>query len=252
MLVLEEMSDLPLVRGAATVRSPDVVVPAPAVSGFRGLSTEPDEVSRRIAAHVASLIPPRGTLSLGVGKVADALADECRHMRGLRLVSGALADSACRLAEAGVLDASADVVGMSVIGPREVTDWAARDRRVRLLPSTTIHDPSWLSGHERLISVLGALNIDGAGNVNAERVAGRQVSGLGGAPDFAAGASASPGGLCVVALPSTSPSGSSALVDRLDAVSLVSQHVGAVVTEHGVAVKGESLRRWRSDLERIF
>ncbi|GAA1009832.1 4-hydroxybutyrate CoA-transferase [Acrocarpospora pleiomorpha] len=251
-IVLEEMADLPSVPGAATVRPPDAVIPAPPAPGFRGLSAAPDPISRRIAAHVASLLPPRCTLSLGVGKVPDALAEECRDMKGLRLVSGALADGARMLAEAGALDAAAEVIGMSVIGGPEVIDWAATDPRVRLLPSTLVHDPGWLSGRERLVTVLGALNVDGAGNANAERVAGRLVSGLGGAPDLAAGAAASPGGLCVIALPSTSRSGKSALVDSLETVTVETRHVGAVVTENGAAVKGASTRRWRADLERIF
>jgi acetyl-CoA hydrolase len=76
------------------------------------------------------------------------------------------------------------------------------------------------------------VGLDGA--VNVERVGGRVVAGPGGHPDFAAGASRSPGGLSIVALPSTA-GGRSTIVAVPEVVSTPRTDVDVVVTEHGVA-----------------
>lgn len=125
---------------------------------------------------------------------------------------------------------------MSVVGSRSLLDWSADEDRVELSSSTTIHDPVWLSRQDRFVCVLGALDVDIAGNVNSERVGSRAVSGRGGAPDFACGAHDSTGGLSVVALSSRDATGRSRLVDRVNDPSLDATIVDAVVTEHGVAV----------------
>ena len=162
-----------------------------------------------------------------------------------------LGSAAKRLDDAGALDSEAKIRAMSVLGGPEVTEWAARDHRVQLLPSTLLHD-AWLASHPRLVTILGALAVDSAGNVNCEQVGGRQISGLGGAPDFAAGAAASTGGLCIVALPSRDRSGRPTLSDALDMITVEARHVAAIVTENGTAVRGRSPKRWHADLQRIF
>jgi acyl-CoA hydrolase len=80
--------------------------------------------------------------------------------------------------------------------------------------------------------------VDLFGQANIEWRSGRLVSGLGGAPDFARAARASPGGRAILALPATAAGGSvSRIVARLDApaVSLARDDADLVVTEHGVA-----------------
>lgn len=251
-VVVEQLPGLPRISGAAEVRAAHLVLPAAPPAPFVGLSDEPDQVSRKIAAHVAGLLPANCTLSLGVGKVADAVADECCGLRRLRLISGSLGSAAKRLDDAGALDNEAKIRAMSVLGGPEVTEWASRDHRVQLLPSTLLHDAGWLASHPRLVTVLGALAVDSAGNANCEQAGGRQISGMGGAPDFAAGAAASTGGLCIVALPSRNRSGRPTLSDALDMVTVEGRHVAAIVTENGAAVRGRSPRRWHADLQRIF
>jgi acyl-CoA hydrolase len=251
-IVVEEMPDLPHIAGAATVRPADLVIAAPPRAPFVNLSDQPDAVSRKIASHVAALLPREATLSLGVGKVADALVDECLGMHSIRIVSGSVGSGILKLSEAGALDKTAKVFAMSVLGGPEVTTWAASDHRVQLLPSTVIHNPDWLASHPKLVTVLGALTVDTTGNINCEQIAGRQVSGVGGAPDFAAGAAASSGGLCVVALPSRDRSGRSSLTDAVDAITVEGRYVGAIVTENGAALRGSSVRRWYAELQRIF
>jgi acyl-CoA hydrolase len=96
------------------------------------------------------------------------------------------------------------------------------------------HDITAISCTPRFVAVNTALQVGLDGAVNVERVDGRLVSGPGGQPDFAAGASRSVGGLSVVGLPSASGPRSNIVVVP-EAVSTPRSDVDVVVTEHGVA-----------------
>ena len=99
------------------------------------------------------------------------------------------------------------------------------------------HDACRLAALPRLHAVNSALSVDLFGQANLEIADGRAVSGLGGAGDFARGARLSPGGLSIVALPSTAGRAGSRIVPRLEdgIASLSRGDVDVVVTEHGAA-----------------
>ena len=101
---------------------------------------------------------------------------------------------------------------------------------------TRTHGAAELAGTPRLMAINSALEVDLFGQANLEWRSGRQVSGVGGAPDFARGAMASAGGRSIIALPATA-GGASRIVARLTAptVSLARHETDVIVTEHGVA-----------------
>src|SRR5262249_45430824 len=83
------------------------------------------------------------------------------------------------------------------------------------------------------------------GQVNAESVDGRQVTGIGGQFDFVLGATRASGGRSVIALPATAAGGTrSRIVARLGAGARVTTPrflTDYVVTEYGVAsLRGKS------------
>jgi acyl-CoA hydrolase len=252
--VVEEVSWLPVVPGAAQVRRADDVVIAEAGRPEKParFSAPFDAVDEAIAANVASLLPDNPRLALGIGRIPDALAAALGSRGDIDIITGVVTDTVRRLSEAGALGGQ-PIRSMSVVGPRSLLDWSAEEDRVELSSSTTIHDPGWLAQQDRFVCVLGALDVDTAGNVNAERVGSRAVSGRGGAPDFARGAHDSTGGLSVVALSSRDATGGSRLVDRVDDPSLDATIVDAVVTENGAAVlTGLGANQRRDALRRIF
>ncbi len=72
--------------------------------------------------------------------------------------------------------------------------------------------------------------------MNAERVAGKQISGTGGSVDFMRAAKASRGGRSIVAMTATARGGSvSRIVPRVELVTALRTDVDLVVTEFGVA-----------------
>ncbi|AXY49278.1 acetyl-CoA hydrolase/transferase C-terminal domain-containing protein [Rhodococcus ruber] len=254
VVVVEEWPDMAAIPGAAVVRHVEHVVPWDGPDNFTALSGAADNAATTMAEYVSGLIPPQATLALGVGKIADAIAEQCSSRSGLSITTGAITESVMRLDRAGALDPTAAIDGMSIIGDRELVSWAAAHPRVHLQPSTRIHEPTWLARRDRFVTVLGALSVDLEGNINSEVVGGRMVSGIGGAPDFARAAHLSSEGLCIVTLPSRDRFGSTTLCDRLsDRASIEGRFVDAVVTERGVAVRSNSGEAsWRRSLQRIF
>jgi acyl-CoA hydrolase len=108
------------------------------------------------------------------------------------------------------------------------------------------HDLTALSRIERFVAINTAFQVGLDGSANVEVVGGRIVSGPGGHPDFAAGASRSPFGISIVALPSTSH-GHSTIVVHPDAVSTSHVDIDVVVTEHGIADLRHCDKKTRAD-----
>jgi acyl-CoA hydrolase len=180
----------------------------------------------RIGSHVAALIPPGACVQVGPGVVGDAV------LRALtapvRIRSGIVGDAVLGLRDRGLL--VDDPATAYVAGSPELYDWA--DGRVLAHPVEVSHDVARLSALP-LVAVNTALEIDLTGQLNVETVAGRNVAGVGGLPDFALAAARSPEGLSVVALPRTR-GGRSTLVERLSVpASCARSDIDVVVTELG-------------------
>lgn len=232
---LEEVPWLPDIAGATIVQQATRVV----VSKASELEPQPhfaaafDDVDVAIARHIADLLPPSPCLALGIGRVTDALTEQLKGRGDVTVLTGVITDAVRHLVESGAV-ADAPMQAMSVVGSPALLRWAA-SADVQIIPSTQIHEPAWLAGHERFVAVLGALQVDEQGNVNSETAGDRTVSGRGGAPDFARGAHESPGGFSVLALHSTDRNGTSRLVESLPDPSLDGQVIDVIVTEKGVA-----------------
>ncbi|MDT7708278.1 MAG: hypothetical protein QOG20_3885 [Pseudonocardiales bacterium] len=254
-VVVEEVEWLPYIPGSAVV--PDdcevlAVRPGPPPTGATvGFSADHDDIDARVAAHVADLLPDRPRLALGIGRIPDALALALAGRGDIEVLTGVVTEAVAGMAADGAL-ADATIRSMSVVGPPSLLTWAA-GADLSLSSSTIIQSPSRLGAQDRFVAVLGGLTIDGAGNVNSERIGNRTVSGLGGAPDFARGAAASAGGLCIVAVRSRDPHGESRLVGVIDDPTLDGAWVGAVATEHGaVRLTGLGRAERRRALASVF
>ena len=205
--------------------------------------TAPDaELSRKIAEHVLNLVPSNPALQIGLGTIPESLLRSLpdADLGRIRFV-GMGTDLMVDLFDKGVLDLD-DVVPWPAVlsgelmGTHRLLEFANQNPAIGMAPSSVIHNPCHLAGIERFVSVNTALQIDLAGNVNSELLKGRQISGPGGGPDFVDGAARSPGGLRIVALPSSSSDGRhSRIVPRVDGVTVPGSMIDAVVTEHGVA-----------------
>lgn len=206
---------------------------------YRGL--EPDPVSERIGERVAELVPDGAVLQIGIGNIPEAVLSSlaAAGRRGLTLW-GMATDGIRQLEEAGALarPPRPAVVTAELMGSPLLFEFAHDNPSVRLRPFEAVLDPPTMAAAGRLVSVNSALQVDLTGQVNAETVGGRQISGIGGSFDFIQGAFLS-GGRSIIALPSEAGGGRhSRIVPSLAAgtpVSVPRHHIQTVVTEHGVA-----------------
>jgi len=126
-----------------------------------------------------------------------------------------------------------------IMGTTALFEWSAENPLVNMEPSDVLHDPQVVAGLGDFVSVNSALEVDLLGQVNAESVDGRQMTGIGGQFDFVLGAARAAGGRAIIALPATAAKGSrSRIVARLAAGARVTTPrflTDYVVTEYGVA-----------------
>ncbi len=202
-----------------------------------------DDITARLAAHVAALIEDGDTVQSGIGRVQTSILGALRHHRNLRVHSGMIIDETAILAESGALappgSGGAPVVTGMAIGSEPVRELAAS-------PLAAFHGIGVTHGLRRIANmecftaINSAVEVDLLGQVNCEHAAGRQISGVGGAADFMRAALLSPGGRSIVAMPSERR-GKSCIVPRLEPghVSIGRANIDWLVTEHGAARLGD-------------
>ncbi len=206
----------------------------------------PSAVATQIVAHLAPLIPNGATVQVGLGKVPAQLLEALAGHRNLALHTGLISDAALGLAGAGALRRERAIVTAVAVGSAELYSRLPELHGLEITDVGVTHSPQTLGGLRRFHAVNSALEVDLLGQVNAEVIDGRYVSGPGGLPDFAHAAHAADDGLSIIALNSTDAGGSvSRIVTRLGngaPVTLPQHEVDAVVTEYGVAMlRGQSV-----------
>ena len=199
------------------------------------------ELEQRIAAQVASLIPDRATLQMGLGAMPEALCSQLHGHRELGIHSGMLGDGFVHLVDQGVVtNAHKEVdAGISVaavlIGTQVLYRHVHRNPSFRLCEAQVTHGAASLARFKRFHSVNSALEVDLTGQVNSEAIGRDFLGTIGGQVDFVRAATLSDGGRSIIALPSTARQ-SSRIVSQLSGpVTTARSDVDVIVTEHGAA-----------------
>ena len=127
------------------------------------------------------------------------------------------------------------VAGMG-LGSQAFYTWLGQRRDVVLRGANHTHEVSAIRQLSNFVSINSAVEIDLFGQVNAEVVGGRQISGTGGSVDFMRAAKSSKGGRSIVAMTATARGGElSRIVPQVSMVTALRTDVDIVVTEFGVA-----------------
>ena len=194
-----------------------------------------DPAMDAVARQVAGLIGDGATLQLGLGRLQSAVLRAVADRRGLRIHSGMVSDGLLGLYESGALADAADAVVSGVALGSQALYRACGQIQFREVGHT--HAAATLAGIDSLHAINSALSVDLLGQVNGEFLSGRQMSGVGGLPDFIAGARQSAAGRGIIALPASTPKGQCRIVPMLPTgpVSLARVDADCIVTEHGVA-----------------
>ncbi|XOV89202.1 MAG: acetyl-CoA hydrolase/transferase family protein [Pseudomonadota bacterium] len=207
----------------------------------------PDQVSDAIGAHIASIIRDGDCLQTGIGSVPAAMLAKLGDRNDLGFHGGLIDDGVMALVKAGNLNGSRKpfdqgrhITGMA-LGTEFLHAWLAETDSVVFRSADYTHDYSVISRIPNFVSVNSAVQVDLDGQVNAEVVGGRQISGTGGSVDFMRAARASIGGRSIVALSSTARGGSiSRIVPRVEMATALRTDVDLIVTEYGVAALADA------------
>jgi acyl-CoA hydrolase len=202
----------------------------------------PGEIERRIAAHASAYVPDGATLETGLGALPDAVLGALGDRRDLGVHSGALGDGIVDLMRRGVITNARKAldpgrtVGGALLGTRKLFDFARDSRDIWLRSVEHTHDPRVLAQIPKFVAINSAIEVDLTGQVNAEVAGGSYLGAVGGAPDFVRAANQSPGGVSLIALPSSAGTRASRIVGRLSGpVATPRAEAGVFVTEYGVA-----------------
>ena len=133
-------------------------------------------------------------------------------------------------------------IDILAVGFRRIIDNPA----VAMLPVDYVNDPAIIARHPKFMSVNAALEVDFYGQVCAESIGTRHISGTGGQSDYVRGAIQSEGGKSFIAFSSTAGGGEvSRIVPTLTpgaCVSTSKNDVDCIVTEYGIAkLRGKTL-----------
>ncbi len=209
-----------------------------------------DETVDAIGSLVAAEIRDGDCLQTGIGGIPAAVLERLTDKNDLGLHGGIIDDGGMRLIRAGnvtgahkPIDKGLHVTGMA-LGSAALLEWLADDDRVRFHGADHTHEAAVIGRLDNFVSLNSAVQVDLMGQVNAEMVGGRQISGTGGSVDFMRGARGSTGGRSIVAMTSTARGGSvSRIVPRVEIATALRTDVDLVVTEFGVArLRDASLR----------
>jgi acyl-CoA hydrolase len=210
-------------------------------------------VEAAIGDIIAQLIVDGSTLQMGIGAIPNAVLNRLRGKQDLGIHTEMFSDALVDLFESGAITNRrkkifpGQIVTSFVAGTRRLFNFVDDNPQVTFYPCDITNDTNLMRKIDKLVALNSALQVDLTGQVCADSIGHRIYSGIGGQMDFIRGAAISPGGLPIIALPSTALDGkvSRIVVELAPGAGVVTTrgHVHWVVTEFGaVNLHGMSLR----------
>ena len=213
---------------------------------------KPDEVTKKIGALIAEQIPDGATLQFGIGAVPNEVGMLIKNRKDLGIHTEMFTESMLQLLECGAANNSkkpiheGKTVATFAYGPKRMYEYIDDNPSIEMLPVDYINNPATIAKHPNFRSINAAVEIDFFGQVCAESVGTRHLSGTGGQVDFVQGAVLSPGGKSFIAFSSTIQDGKASRICptlKQGAVVTTSKNdVDHVVTEYGIVkLRGKSV-----------
>ena len=214
--------------------------------------TKIDAVSETIGGLIAERICDGACIQLGIGAIPDAVGAALKAKHDLGIHTEMFTDSMVELIECGAVNNSKKQIhrGQTVttfaFGSKRIYDYIDDNPGIALLPVDYVNDPAVICRNDNMISINAALEVDLWGQVCAESVGTKHISGTGGQVDYVRGACQSRGGMSFIAFSSTAKGDTISKIKSTltpGAVVTTSKNdVDYIVTEYGVAhMRGEPL-----------
>lgn len=255
--------NLPKVCGAPRIHITQIEKLAEKTEPLLSLPSFPgDEISMKIGELVAERIPDGATVQFGIGAIPDAVGKALKNKKHLGIHTELLTNRMIELMEAGAVDNSKKPIdtGVSVaafaLGSQHMYETVDSNPYFRFLPVDYVNEPNVIAEIPNFMSINSALEVDFFGQVCAESIGTRHISGTGGQLDFVRGANASAGGKSFICFPSTAENGTVSRIKPIltpgAIVTTGKNESDYIVTEYGVAkMRGNTVRQRTEQLINI-
>ena len=215
----------------------------------------------QIGKYVASIIDDGACLQMGIGSIPNAVLSQLGGHKNLGLHTEMCSDGVLPLLVSGAINNSkksfhqGKSVASFIMGTKKLYDFVNNNPTFFLLEADYVNNPRIIARNNRVISINSAVEIDLTGQVCADSIGSKIISGVGGQIDFIRGAALSNGGKPVIAVTSRTKKGISRIVTHLKegaGVVTTRAHVHYVATEYGIAdLYGKSLGERAKELINI-
>lgn len=202
------------------------------------------EVERKIGKLAASLIEDGSTLQMGIGSIPDAVLLELKGHKDLGIHTEMWTDGALELIRSGVVNNTkkkahpGKTVCTFVVGSKRVYEFIHNNPSVAVLEASYVNQPAVIAKNPKVVAINSAVEIDLTGQVCADSIGSKVISGVGGQIDFINGASMCKDGKAIIAMTSRTNQGISRMVSQLKlgaGVVTTRAHVHYIITEYGIA-----------------
>lgn len=209
-------------------------------AGIKPLTNE--EIA--IGQHAATLIEDGSCLQMGIGAIPNAVLNQLAGHKNLGLHTEMCSDGILPLLQSGVINNSQKKfhkdrsVCTFMIGSQKLYDYVHDNPSFTVLEADYVNNPTIIARNKKVISINSAIEVDLTGQVCADSIGPKIISGVGGQIDYIRGASLSEGGKPIIAITSRTKNGISRIVPFLkEGAGVVTSraHIHYVVTEYGVA-----------------
>nr|MCU0349510.1 4-hydroxybutyrate CoA-transferase [Flavobacterium sp.] len=211
--------------------------------------------------YVASLIDDKSTLQMGIGSIPNAALSKLTNHKNLGLHTEMFSDGVIDLIESNVIDCNfkdisrGRVLATFLLGSKRLYDFVDDNPFIELKESSYVNDSAKIRKNPKMVAINSAIEVDVTGQVCADSIGSKMYSGVGGQMDFIRGASLSPGGKAIIALPSITKRGESRIVPYLKqgaGVVTTRSHVQYIITENGIAdLYGKTLKQRVKEMVKI-
>ena len=219
---------------------------------------ESTPLEQKIGEAVASLVSDGDTIQLGIGGIPNAVGSFLKDKKDLGIHSEMFTSSMMELIQAGVITGARKTYDKNLHvcsfaeGIPELYPFLASREDCILRSGRDVVDPFNIARQDNMVSINTIVEMDLTGQVCAESIGPKQISGSGGAFCFAYGTYRSKGGKGILAFPTRSSKGQSKIKATLTPGAVVTtprNYVDYIVTEYGIAkLKGKTISERATEL----
>jgi len=207
----------------------------------------PSEVEIQIAKLILPMIKDGSTIQIGIGGLSNTIGLGLKNHKNLGIHTEMFTESMMELCKAGAVTGAAKnyqphkIVTAFAAGSQELLDFMDHNDQIKIDNVGIVNNPNEIAKNDNLVSINTCIMIDLTGQVAAEGIGHKQISGTGGQVDFVRATRISKGGLSIITLKSTYKG-----KDGIDStikfelppgtpVTTLRNDVQIIVTEYGIA-----------------